>query len=349
MGATVLTGTLAAAFKTEKGNIVYALFEQTYEKNCYPHTPNWSCRFIGSLQGAVEWIFAVASSFEGGMLQRRNGGGRAETYIREMLAHLKAPIDLKGTRVRLANGKHWTNAFNDENRPKAIEVLRSIGEADMAAKVESGLTLNLSLEAHGETLVAIINKGGVSPYHVLDGVPMGGVMRPELGYDPTPVKAMDVAPPAFLFVGDSDTRLRQRPDGSWYAAGWQYRVVADYIEDYAATELKEPGNYARRIKAYREACAKAPLIPKGTKVVVDRRVDLGETWRARFVDEFAHNNPVTITEIGFEVEVPHNDPHGDLIYRIAQLPVACTTWVFPRGSEPSAPAPSDQLSLLPAA
>lgn len=349
MGATVLTGTLAAAFKTDKGEIVYALFEETYEKNCHPHTPHWSCRFIGSLQGAMERIFLAASSFEGGSFQRRNGGGQAESYIREMLAHLKSPVDLAGTRVRLTNGKYWTNAINDENRAKVVAVLRSIGEGDTAVKVESGLTLILNVDTHGEMLVALSNQADVSPYHILDAAPLGRETRADLGYDPKPVKAHDTAPPAFYFVGDTDTRLMQRPDGTWYAAGWQYRVVGDFIGDYAATELREPGNFARRIKAYRQACANAPLVPKGTKVVVDCRVDLKEPWRTKVVEEFVQNHQTTPTEHGFEIEVPSGDSDGDLIHRIVHLPMACTTWVLPKGEEPATAASSVQLSLLTAA
>ena len=37
MGATVLTGKRAAAFQTVDGDWMFALFERTYEKNCYPH------------------------------------------------------------------------------------------------------------------------------------------------------------------------------------------------------------------------------------------------------------------------------------------------------------------------
>ena len=40
MGSTVSTGKLAAAFKATSGKIMYVLFEETYEANCYPRTPS---------------------------------------------------------------------------------------------------------------------------------------------------------------------------------------------------------------------------------------------------------------------------------------------------------------------
>ena len=36
MGATITMGKIAAAFQANDGATYYALFEQTYEKNCYP-------------------------------------------------------------------------------------------------------------------------------------------------------------------------------------------------------------------------------------------------------------------------------------------------------------------------
>ena len=40
MGSTVSTGKLAAAFRATGGKIMYVLFEETYEANCYPRTPS---------------------------------------------------------------------------------------------------------------------------------------------------------------------------------------------------------------------------------------------------------------------------------------------------------------------
>lgn len=73
MGATVTTGKRAAAFKAPSGQNFYVLFEETYEKNCTPHTPHWNCILFGDLIAAMERIFRHASACEGGMLQGRGG------------------------------------------------------------------------------------------------------------------------------------------------------------------------------------------------------------------------------------------------------------------------------------
>ena len=95
MGATVSTGKLAAAFATAAGKIIYVLFEQTYEKNCHPHRPEWSCTFIGSIEMAMKWIFLSASSCEGGMLQNRSGQITPEGYIAGWLKELASPVEFQ--------------------------------------------------------------------------------------------------------------------------------------------------------------------------------------------------------------------------------------------------------------
>ena len=53
MGSTVTTGRMAAAFRAKSGTVIYCLYEQTYEKNCYPHIPHWSVIYIGEARGRV--------------------------------------------------------------------------------------------------------------------------------------------------------------------------------------------------------------------------------------------------------------------------------------------------------
>ena len=81
MGSTVTTGRMAAAFRAKSGTVIYCLYEQTYEKNCYPHTPHWSAIYIGEAHGALCKIFNYASACEGGMLQNRSG---AEAVVLEV-------------------------------------------------------------------------------------------------------------------------------------------------------------------------------------------------------------------------------------------------------------------------
>ena len=73
MGSTVSTGKQVAAFKATSGKVMYVLFEETYESNCYPRTPRWSSYMIGELPAVMRHIFRAASSCEGGMLKGAGG------------------------------------------------------------------------------------------------------------------------------------------------------------------------------------------------------------------------------------------------------------------------------------
>lgn len=91
MGSTVTTNRLVHAFRHPNGQISYAGWEATYEKNVYPHTPRWS-RVVGSLEDIVRRIFLWASACEGGLLQDPRGWIAPEVYIRRWMARLANPI-----------------------------------------------------------------------------------------------------------------------------------------------------------------------------------------------------------------------------------------------------------------
>ena len=63
MGSTIVTNRCAAVFENpeNRGDHIWALFEQCYERNCYPHTPQWCARTIGRIDGAMETIFRDAA------------------------------------------------------------------------------------------------------------------------------------------------------------------------------------------------------------------------------------------------------------------------------------------------
>ena len=68
MGATIVIDQEAAAFKPEgASHTVWCLFEKLYDKNTYPHHPEWSCVAIGRLDTALARVFESASYCEGGM------------------------------------------------------------------------------------------------------------------------------------------------------------------------------------------------------------------------------------------------------------------------------------------
>ena len=91
MGATITTGKRAAAFRTNAGDVRYVLYEQTYCKNTYPHTPRWECGAIGSVEQVLRYVFRGAADCEGGMLRSQSGPLTPEGYIAGWLVELAAP------------------------------------------------------------------------------------------------------------------------------------------------------------------------------------------------------------------------------------------------------------------
>ena len=79
MGATVTTGKCAAAFHSSNGELLYILFERSYEKNCYPHIDHWSAFAFGTREEVLRRAFVGASDCCGGALQSRSGEIKPET------------------------------------------------------------------------------------------------------------------------------------------------------------------------------------------------------------------------------------------------------------------------------
>lgn len=104
MGATVCTNKRAAAFLSN-GKAIYILFEETYEKNCYPHTPVWGCICIGYLEDALKRIFSSAAACESGSLQSRRGYIVPENYISSWMKELKEPFQYIDHLFTMKKGK----------------------------------------------------------------------------------------------------------------------------------------------------------------------------------------------------------------------------------------------------
>lgn len=105
MGATVLTGKRAGAFQRGNGEWIFALFERTYDKNCYPHRDHWSGITIGNYASVMRRVFRHARSCEGGMLQSRSGGIRPEHYIEAWRQELARPMVLNDREIDLRVGE----------------------------------------------------------------------------------------------------------------------------------------------------------------------------------------------------------------------------------------------------
>jgi hypothetical protein len=342
MGATVTTGKRAGAFTAPSGKVIYVLFEETYDKNCYPHTPDWNCTAIGRIPTVLKRIFEYAAVCEGGMLQGRGGDITPEGYIRGWLKELAAPIDVPDRTIRLKIGKGESIAEGEVEKVK--QSLLEIGRTDILNALMAGEVVDLQLHKDVDVIIALYGPGAgkMSPWRAIKRY-ADGIRNKGLGYVPTLAKSFDIQIPTVLRVGGDD-RLLQRADGSWYCAGWAYSIVGNFIKKLWKSELDEPGSYNKCIRAYRETVTTAPLIPlDGIKVIVDKAKmvslegDHGHYARLGF-EEFAKAYSVTDIGLGFEIY-----PTSDNLYRLSQMPTECTTW-FPQDRDTD--KGTGQLTLL---
>lgn len=344
MGATITTGKAAAAFRALDGNVYYALFEETYEKNCHPHNPSWSCVLMGTIEQALRWIFLAASSCEGGMLQGRGGNITSVGYIDGWLKEMANPTELSDRIIHLAVGSNFNAPIPKEKAECALKMLADQGFKQEAENLSAGQTISVSLYEK-PLLVSALYGGTLGAWRILAALTrMEGRCNPDLGYKPASCKPLAVAVPGFYRV-DSENRLVQQPDGMWRCEGWEYSIVASYVAKLWEVQLREPGSYRKRTNAFREAIANAPMVPAGTRIEVDITVPLESSYQRSDVERVQKEVSCTMTENGYVLNVPTD---GRKLYSVCRLPVECTRWVIPVADalSLSGETPCQQLALI---
>ncbi len=286
MGATIVVDQEAAAFKPQgASHTVWCLFEKLYDKNTYPHDPEWSCVAIGRLDTALARVFESASYCEGGMNQCRSGHIRPETYIERWLNAMKNPIVMPDLEVTLTKPAPAESAWLDEKRAAQWASVReryaalAPAHADEGAcvieRLERGEATRVSLHRHPDLISVVLAARpwrGI-PSHIVRAVVGMNPRSAELGYRPAPAaaaqvrKALAAAPQPEMRRIDAHTRI-ERLDGVWKEAGWPYSIMGSYVRGLWEQELETPGVYKRLIGEYRKAVETAPPVPGGTTVVV---------------------------------------------------------------------------------
>ncbi|AXW10006.1 hypothetical protein CJO90_05710 [Ralstonia solanacearum] len=145
MGATVLVDLKTAALRRPDGSIIYFLFENTYEKNLYPHEPRWSCVAIGSYEQVLLRIFQGAAACEGGSLQGRGCGLLPETFILRWQRALRAPLTMPDVTVRVEPTLPYSrDEENARYRDKVAGVLANTTCSDLCVSKRLGCSRIIS-------------------------------------------------------------------------------------------------------------------------------------------------------------------------------------------------------------
>lgn len=269
MGATVATNKQVAGFTRPNGEVIYILFEETYEKNCYPHTPNWGCRAIGNFSQVMLKVFRSAAACEGGSLQVRSGPTRPETYIQRWRDAFAKPAEMPNIEIELKlGGDSLYSTIPSSKVDFVCETLAKIGRHDLVESLKAG-PVSLPLYQNVDVFIAIYgNDGQLPPWKVLErGHTLASVNQRLV---PAQASGGLHIPSVKAFKIDKENILIRSDDGKWQHAGWQYAAVGAFIHTTALeAELQRTGAATSTIAAFRAACATAPALPTTTKISIE--------------------------------------------------------------------------------
>lgn len=278
MGATVLTSKAAAAFaRPDTGEVVYVLFEKTYEKNCHPHDPQWSCIFIGNYKQSMHRVLQHAADCEGGMFQARSGWIAPENYIRHWQQLLKKPVSIDNTDILLDatqiagwhEGGERKAAFE-----RASEVLEQHGRAKLFEEITiAKKSIRLNLHDDIDLVLALYGQDGIMrPWRALDHVQVQWDNPPEPGLGFADSTEFIEVPPHNIWrlAADGEELVGQIGDEPIHLVGWTYSAVGKFImEKVFPLEMKQTGVARKLIQGFREACKVAVPPPRGTMVTIN--------------------------------------------------------------------------------
>ncbi|HBP4949353.1 TPA: hypothetical protein L5629_004241 [Pseudomonas aeruginosa] len=339
MGSTVSTGKQVAAFKATSGKVMYVLFEETYESNCYPRTPRWSSYMIGELPAVMRHIFRAASSCEGGML--KGAGGRditPEGYLQGWFKELENPVEIADRKFELYAVNNYMAPIPTENFAWAKAAMVNVGRESDAVKLENGEHLIVSLYDDAELLAAIYDGIHFGASRIIKSVSqvLYAPRNPNLGYKPAKSKVVSMDTPRFMRVREGHYYYAtQDANGDWRGDA-SHCFMNSFITNLWKSELAEPLTYRGKIKAYRDAIKNAQVMPSNTKLVIDTKA-VTDRYHQESVDWVLANTSHTKHDDEIHVELPTD---YTALYRVATLNEKCARYVF------TGNAPAQQLDLL---
>jgi hypothetical protein len=337
MGATVLTGKKAGAFQTADGEWMFALFERTYEKNCYPHIDQWSAIAFGRYADVTRRVFRHASSCEGGMLQSRAGYIKPENYIATWRSLLAKPFRLPDQTIRLDVSKSFGAAIPEASLDDVRGSLTAAGFAERVDEVVGGQA-EVSLHGDAALLETIYGESGaLSAWRVLPEHDCTSVLvAADLNLPARAPSALERMPAVRCYKIDDENRLVSFDGKPWENAGWQYSAIGSFITDVAyRLEMEAPGFAKAAIPAYRELMGNAAPLPPETVIDVTRLPEGLEDYCARVADELAGYLGLADGEgraperFSFRFGDVPSEPRGSAMYKLCNLRSQQVTWTVP--------------------
>ncbi|CAN7804888.1 hypothetical protein LJR267_010553 [Paraburkholderia hospita] len=357
MGATVLTGKKAGAFQTADGEWMFALFERTYEKNCYPHIDQWSAIAFGRYAEVMRRVFRHASSCEGGMLQSRAGYIKPENYLATWRSLLAKPFRLPDQKIRLDVSTSFRAAIPEASLD---DVRSSLSAAGLAGRVEevAGGQAEVSLHGDAELLAAIYGESGaLSAWRILREHDCSSVpVAADLGLPSRDPSALERMPSVRCYKIDEENRLVSFDVQPWENAGWQYSAIGSFITDVAyPIEMETPGFAKAAIPVYRDLMRNACQLPAETIIEITRMPEGLEDYCGRAADELAGYLGLADGEgraperFSFRFGDVPAEPRGSAMYKLCNLRSQQVSWTLPQDTAATQQidkAPSTDLAQL---
>ncbi|MDD3575744.1 MAG: hypothetical protein PHT38_02525 [Halothiobacillus sp.] len=277
MGSTVTTGKKAATFSDNLGRNFYVLFEQTYEKNCYPHTPHWGAIAFGEIETVLTRIFGTASNAEGGLLQGRSGPIKPEGYVQSWMDELKSPAVIDVNNVVHISLKDITTIFSGEptEQEKRESFLSELDRADFPRHANA-------LRECGETTVDIYFDADVislfcrfaPAWRVFGPSFMSGHILEDGGYSPKKSKDRPSIKMPGLYKSKKDLHgnirfIGEKEEGVLSFIDDRFGVIGMFVKEYAPFEISNPGHFSASTKALRDHLENLPETPESMMLYFD--------------------------------------------------------------------------------
>jgi hypothetical protein len=268
MGATVSTNKRVAAFARANGDIVYFTFEETYERNCFPHTPHWGARAVGSYDDVMFSVMRSAAGTEGGGLQTRSGSTTPEAYLQSWRREFKAPVSMPDDEIEISlGGTSMRSPIENSDVDEALAALTKIGRQDLIDALRAGPVM-LQLRADIDVIIAL--------YGVRTKLPLWKILRhgPPSGngseqFAPVKRNAPVMAPAVDAYRVDQHNVLVSIGGAPYQHRGWDYSAVGQYILDVVLPlELRCDGVAKKMIGAFRDKLTAAPQLPNSATLTV---------------------------------------------------------------------------------
>jgi hypothetical protein len=268
MGATVTTNKKVAAFRRADGEIIYFLFEETFEMNVRPHSPHWGARAVGTYEDCMLRVFQGAASCEGGSLQTRAGQTTPEAYLQAWKYQFKAPVPMHDEDIVLElRGTSMYTSIGDQHAAEAIESLSKIGRHDLVDALQAG-PVTVRLHADIDIVIAL--------YGVRTNIPLWKVLRYGPPHDqgteslaPAKRTGQAVAPSVYAFKVDKENVIVSIGGAAYQHMGWVYSAVGQYMREVVLPlELRCDGVAKKMIGAFRDKLDNAPKLPRSAQITI---------------------------------------------------------------------------------